>query len=135
MLSKPFLRAALLSILFPLGLACSSSTSEGMGGSGAVGDVVIKLNASTLGAGAFNPGTFTVSFAMQQRVVWSNRDRTSSTYGSSGVTHHLVSDGGVFDSGSLNPGNNFGFTFATAGTYPYHCSIHPTMVGTIVLNP
>lgn len=29
MLSKQFLRAALLSILFPIGLACSSSTSEG----------------------------------------------------------------------------------------------------------
>lgn len=120
-----------------LSVACGSSNDENSnGGTVTVRDIGIKVNASTLGAAAFNPDTFTVSFATKQRVVWTNLDRTGSNYGTSGVTHHLVSDtAGVFDSGSILGGKNFGFTFAAPGVYPYHCSIHPTMVGTVILTP
>ena len=31
-------------------------------------------------------------------------------------------------------GDTYSFTFTAAGTYPYHCSIHPNMVGTIVID-
>jgi len=45
--------------------------------------------------------------------------------------------GGTLELNSLNigPGGNFQHTFATAGTYPYHCSIHSAMTGTITVNP
>ena len=35
----------------------------------------------------------------------------------------------------MGDGETFTFTFTTAGVYPYHCTIHPTMVGTITVNP
>jgi plastocyanin len=35
---------------------------------------------------------------------------------------------------SLAPGGVWEVKFTTAGTYQYHCSIHPTMVGTIVVS-
>ena len=127
----------LLCLTLSLGpvLACGSSTDEGSGQGVPAADIVIPLNASTLGAAAFNPHTFTVSFAAQPRVVWGNRDRTSTYNGSTGTTHHLLSDDGVFDSGTLAPGKAFGFTFDSAGTYAYHCTIHPTMVGEVVITP
>lgn len=119
-----------------LGLACGSSSDEGSGGGVAVGDVIIKAGASTLGAGAFTPDTFTVSFATKQRIVWSNRDKSGGSYGNSGVTHRLVSDtAGLFTTGSINGGQNAGITFTAAGSYPYHCEIHPGMKGVIELTP
>ncbi len=113
-------------------LACSSNTEPML----PVGDVTIVLDASTKGSGAFSPNPFTESFATRAEVTWVNGDRTTGGYGgSSGTTHRLVSDTQLFDSGVFAPGTSYSFTFAAAGTYAYHCSIHPTMVGTITITP
>ncbi len=114
------------------GLACSSSMEPGL----PAGDVSIVLNASSKGNAAFSPNPFSESFATRAEVMWVNADRTSNGYGgSSGTTHHLISDTGLFDSGLLAPGTSYSFTFPANGSYAYHCSIHPTMVGTITINP
>jgi len=84
--------------------------------------VTIPANARALGAGAFVPNPSTV--AQGTVVTWSNTDST---------THDIVSDTGVWDSGRVAGGDSFRFTFATRGTYPYHCTIHPSMTGTIVV--
>lgn len=99
------------------------------------GDVAIRRDASSLGNGAFSPNPFSESFATRATVKWVNGDRTSGGYGSTGTAHRLVSDNAIFDSGTLAPGAAYSFTFAAAGMYPYHCSIHPTMVGTITITP
>ena len=39
--------------------------------------------------------------------------------------------GSVFDSGIMSPDATFDFVFDTAGTYDYHCTMHPQMVGTV----
>jgi hypothetical protein len=39
----------------------------------------------------------------------------------------------MWDTGRLNPGQAGSFTFTTAGTFAYHCAIHPQMHGTIVV--
>jgi plastocyanin len=57
-------------------------------------------------------------------VKWTNKDS---------VTHQLVGDKGEFDSGPMAGGDTFSFTFDTPGTIAYHCTIHPSMVGTIVV--
>ena len=49
------------------------------------------------------------------------------------VEHTVVSDDGKFGSGVLGVNDTFSTKFATPGTYPYHCSIHPFMKGTVVV--
>ena len=72
---------------------------------------------------AFNPTNLTVKVGTT--VTWINQDST---------THTVTSDNGAFQSsGNLNQGTNYTFTFTKAGTYPYHCSIHPNMKGTILV--
>ena len=59
------------------------------------------------------------------KVEWHNQD---------GMQHTVTSDiQGLFDSGALNPGKKFYFTFNTPGSYSYHCNIHPGMQGTITV--
>jgi plastocyanin len=45
----------------------------------------------------------------------------------------VTADGNGFGSGALAQGASFSFTFARPGTYAYHCSIHPSMHGSVVV--
>ena len=71
---------------------------------------------------AFTPETRTVSVGTT--VTWTNNDS---------VTHHVASDTGVFDSGDMSQNAAYSFTFSNAGTFPYHCTIHTYMKGTIIV--
>lgn len=117
-------------------LACSSTTEPNTPGI----DVSIQQNAAGRGSSAFAPSPFTVSLAAGGAVKWRNGDTGTSggAYGGGtpGTTHDITADTqGLFDSGSLAPGGTFSHTFTAAGTYHYHCSIHPSMTGIIVVNP
>jgi plastocyanin len=57
-------------------------------------------------------------------VMWVNRGNTP---------HTVTSDDGQFDSEALNPGESFMFTFPEAGTFSYHCEIHPFMTGSVTV--
>jgi plastocyanin len=72
----------------------------------------------------FLPAVVTV--ARGQSVVWTNGDV---------IGHTTTSDTpGIWDSGTVPPGQTFSFTFPTAGTYTYHCTIHgKLMFGTVVV--
>jgi hypothetical protein len=51
-----------------------------------------------------------------------------------GPSNHTATDTtgmGLFNSGSHGPGSSYSFVFIAAGRYPYHCSIHPSMTGSI----
>ena len=73
---------------------------------------------------AYSPATLIV--APGTRVVWANKDEEPHTVTSA--------DGGAtFKSPALDTDDSFAFTFTKAGTYKYFCSIHPHMVGTIVV--
>ena len=72
---------------------------------------------------AFGPPSATI--APGESITWRNSD---------GPTHTATSDrAGVFDTGQLVTGQIKTVTFASAGTYAYHCSIHPAMKGTITV--
>jgi plastocyanin len=58
------------------------------------------------------------------KVVFSNQSR---------VTHTATENGGGFDTGNIRPGTTASVTFKRAGTYVFHCSIHPFMHGKIVV--
>ena len=57
-------------------------------------------------------------------VTWVNNDEEP---------HSIVSDTGLFRSGGLDTGEKYSFRFEKPGTYHFRCSIHPRMVGTIVV--
>jgi plastocyanin len=113
-------------------LGCSTDSSTG--GMGVNIDVTIVKNASTKTTTAFSPNPFTVSLADGGKVVWYNGDYAPG-YGGGGTSHHLVEDNALFDSGAKGPRTSYSFTFTVAGAYTYHCSIHPTMIGTITVTP
>ena len=71
---------------------------------------------------AFSPSELTIPVGAT--VVWKNEDS---------VAHTATSSGQGFDSGNLDQGQSFSFTFAKAGTYAYVCSYHPNMTGKIVV--
>ena len=74
------------------------------------------------GAQSFSPNPATLPAG--QRVIWRNVD---------GVTHRVVLNSGSLDTGDLRPGASSQPMSINTGGGAYHCSIHPTMVGTIVL--
>jgi plastocyanin len=71
---------------------------------------------------AFNPAT--VSATAGGKVTWTNSDTTA---------HTVTFDDGSADSGNLAAGATFDHTFATAGTFGYHCTIHSSMKGTVTV--
>ena len=71
---------------------------------------------------SFGPATLTV--AVGTTVIWTNRDD---------IPHTIVSTDKVFKSKVLDTDERFSFTFSKAGTYPYFCSIHPKMTGSVVV--
>ena len=70
---------------------------------------------------SFTPNSLTVKVGT--KVTWTNHDS---------VTHTVTANQGAFNSPVL-PGSSFSFTFTKAGTYAYHCMIHPYMMATIVV--
>jgi plastocyanin len=57
-------------------------------------------------------------------VTWTNMDDEP---------HTVVSDTGLFKSGGMDTNESFSYKFDKPGTYHFTCSIHPRMVGTIIV--
>ena len=62
-------------------------------------------------------------------ITWVNRDSASHT--STATAGSAL----AWNSRRLRTGESFTFTFNEPGTYPYRCSIHPRMTGTVTVNP
>jgi plastocyanin len=71
---------------------------------------------------AFNPSTITISPGTT--LTWENKDLGD---------HTSSSDSSVWDSGHISPKSSYTFTFTTPGTYTYHCNIHTSMHGTVIV--
>lgn len=68
----------------------------------------------------------TVEVVAGTTIEWRNRDP---------LAHTVTSDDGAFDSGNIQPEAGWSHTFATPGTYTYHCTPHPHMKATVVVRP
>jgi plastocyanin len=66
-----------------------------------------------------------VNVAVGATVTWMNTDS---------VSHTSTSDASGWNSGIVAPGGQFSFAFQTAGTFRYHCAIHPGMIGTVIVH-
>ncbi len=71
---------------------------------------------------AFGPSSVTV--AKNTTITWQNKDN---------VAHTATADDGAWDTGSIAPGASKAITFATVGTFAYHCTVHPMMKAMVVV--
>lgn len=82
----------------------------------------VSGNAVAIKNFAFSPAALTVTVGTT--VTWTNVDADAHTVTSSG-------NGGPLKSAALNKGQTFSYTFTTAGTFAYLCTIHPFMTATV----
>jgi plastocyanin len=92
--------------------------------------VSIVKGASNMGNKAYSPNPMQIQ--QGTTVVWRNDDTTLHT-AVSGKGTSDTSLGKMFESPPIAPGKTFSYKFAAAGTYDYFCTLHPTMVGTVVV--
>jgi plastocyanin len=72
---------------------------------------------------AFAPATLTVKKGTT--VTWTNNDT---------VAHTVTADSGEGpNSGDIDKGETYQYTFNTAGTFKYHCKPHPQMTATVIV--
>ncbi|HVW45097.1 MAG TPA: cupredoxin family copper-binding protein [Amycolatopsis sp.] len=75
---------------------------------------------------AFSPSTLTVHAG--DTVTWTNHDQ---------APHDVTTTSApvAIKSQTLSTGQSFSYTFTTAGTYSYYCSIHPDMRAQVIVQP
>lgn len=106
------------------GSSSSSSTSMPMPlSSAAVATAPVATDKVAIQGFAFGPATITVKPGTT--VTWTQQDEDQ---------HTVTANDGSFTSSPLITGTTYTHTFTAPGTYPYHCSIHPFMHGTVVVS-
>jgi plastocyanin len=120
-------------VLFVTTIACGCGGGGGYGGSStptptspapsspapASGSATTISIVGSAGSGAFTPNPVQVA----GELVWKNNDSN---------THHIVLDDGSADVGNINPGaTSQSVTIPSGKSVNYHCTIHPSMVGSI----
>jgi len=97
-----------LILILSIGFTCSADQSQ----------ATVEITSFS-----FQPASITVPAGTT--VIWINRDP---------VVHTVAADDGSFNSPDIDGnGGKFEHTFAETGTYSYHCTIHPSMKGVIVV--
>jgi plastocyanin len=116
--------AALVALFMSYGCGSSTGTfssgSSPSPGTGVTINIVPSNGLGNLGSNSFSPNPASVTQGMT--VAWHNSDST---------THHIVFDNGSLDAGTIAPGATSTSMTMTAASATYHCTIHPTMVGSI----
>jgi len=87
-------------------------------------DVVTMPAGTAATSGNFSPAKIVVIIGQNNTVTFTNDDS---------APHTVTADDGSFDSGNLNPGASWTYTFTTPGTFTYHCNYHSFMHGTVVV--
>ena len=83
-------------------------------------DMPTQTHTVTIQGFAFSPANLTIN--QGDTVVWVNKDSTA---------HTISGDG--FASSNLSNGQDYNFKFTKVGAFNYHCSIHPSMKGTVIV--
>lgn len=117
---KITIRAGVLALVLSaaaLGVVALTSTSAAAAASAAVAGPVVKIDNFVFGPAAITvtPGT---------TVTWINQDD---------IPHTIVANDKTFKSKVLDTDERFSFTFTKPGEYGYFCSLHPHMVGKVIV--
>ena len=94
----------------PAAAACTKSS--------AAGEVAVAIEGF-----AFSPAD--ISAAVGQTITFTNNDS---------APHTATLDDGTCTTPNINNAGSDGLTFNAAGTYPFHCNVHPDMKGTITVS-
>jgi plastocyanin len=78
----------------------------------------------SMGESSFSPSQ--LDLLVGDTVLWRNASLRE---------HNVLSEAAGFESGRIEPRLGFSHTFATAGTYPYLCTIHFGMTGQVDVHP
>jgi plastocyanin len=70
----------------------------------------------------FSPKSVTISVGDRVKWTWTGS-----------IQHSTTSNTGLWDSGLRGKGATFTNAFNTAGTFPYHCTLHAGQVGTVTV--
>ena len=92
------------------GAACSESA--------AAGEIAVSIEGF-----AFSPADITAKVG--QTITFTNGDS---------APHTATLDDGSCTTPNIAGGASDGLTFTAAGTYPFHCAVHPNMKGTITVS-
>ncbi len=79
----------------------------------------------TIADSAFSPSKIEVQAGTT--VTWTNNDAVPHTVTSTKGDDVDSATSGLFDSGTLQTGESFSYTFKKAGDYPYECTVHASM--------
>ncbi len=115
-MKKSLLLAALLAAMLRLVLLTPPAAAAE---SAAAAEAKVTIDNFT-----FTPQSVTIKAGTT--VTWVNQDD---------IPHTVMATEKAFRSKVLDTDNTYSFTFTSAGTYQYFCSLHPHMTGTIVVEP
>ena len=118
MRKKLFIRSFAFTLLLAVGVILVARPSKARGDDTKPAPTEVRVDNFT-----FAPDTLNVS--TNGTVTWINKDD---------IPHVIASNDGLFKSKALDTDDKFSYTFTKAGTYTYYCSIHPKMVGKIVVH-
>jgi plastocyanin len=111
-------------LIAPVVAACSSSNNN------TSSSTTTAPVQSSAGAG---PTVNTVGLAFQPQEVTAKAGQAVTWMTTDGTAHNVVDDKGAFTDGAIKTGTAFSHTYDSAGTFKYHCSIHPSMTGTVTV--
>ena len=122
--SRNFIGIAIATAILLISNSCSKNAMNNMYGTGGGtnGTGGPAPNAVLIQNMAFDPATITVDAGTT--VTWTNKDV---------IAHTVTSDNGLFNSGNIGSNGTYSYTFLTAGSFPYHCSIHTSMKATVAV--
>lgn len=122
--SRNLMGIIFLTVIMGVTGSCSESGDpmDDNGGNGGGGDTP-GANEVWIKGSAFGPSSITISAGTT--ITWTNKDA---------VAHTVTSDNGLFDSGNMTVNSTFSRQFTTPGSYPYHCTPHPSMTATVIVN-
>jgi copper-containing nitrite reductase len=113
--------------LFQVENGTSGSTSETTTASVPASGPTVSIPtgaAMQMGSPYYSPPSITVIMGVNNTVTWVNSDD---------VPHTVTANDGSFNSGNINGGQSWTYTFTSPGTYAYYCAYHPWMKGTVVV--
>ena len=116
--------SALVVAFLSFGCGAGSSGMSNLNGPSSTDTTTINIVGSNglgnRGNKSFSPNP--ASANQGTMLAWHNLDTT---------VHHIVLDDGSLDTGNIAPGTSSQAKSLSVATAQYHCSIHPTMIGSI----